>query len=148
MTNFTAERIAKSNAEALTKSGDATEMIAKGMVDALTDRGTAAERIAKGNVDALTSSGNGAIAALQELTKAYQDLATKNVQNLTAAFQAFSAVKDPAGFVELQQRLITDGIETAISDSRHIAELTAAMLTASFEPMKKQIDAVQTTARQ
>jgi hypothetical protein len=44
--------------------------------------------------------------------------------------------------------LITDGIETAISDSRHIAELTAAMLTASFEPMKKQIDAVQTTARQ
>src|SRR5208337_401969 len=87
------------------------------------------------------------IAAAQELTKAYQELATKNVKNLTAALQALSAVKNPAEFIELQQKLIKDGVEAAVSDSRHIAQLTTAVFTAAFEPVKKQIEAVQKTTR-
>jgi phasin family protein len=147
MSNPTVERIATTNTDALTKSSDAAENIFKANADALTDGANRAERIMKGNVNALTDSSNASSAAFQELAKAYQELSTKNMANMTAAFQAFSAVKDPAEFIELQQRLIKDGIETAIHDSRHIAELTAAMFTAAFEPMKKQIEAVQTTAR-
>jgi hypothetical protein len=37
-------------------------------------------------------------------------LATKNAKNLTAAMQALAAVKSPAEFIELQQRLIKEGV--------------------------------------
>jgi phasin family protein len=87
------------------------------------------------------------IAAVQELTKAYQELATKNVKNLTAAMQALAAVKSPTEFMELQQRLIKEGVEAAVSDSQHIAQLTTAVFTAAFEPVKKQIEALQKTFR-
>ncbi len=128
MANPIVENIAKTNADALAKSSQA------------------AETIMKGSSEALTESGNASRAAVQELTKAYQELATKNVQNLTAAVQALSAVKSPTEFIELQQKLIKDGVEAAVSDSRHIAQLTTAVFTAAFEPVKKQIEAVQKTA--
>lgn len=147
MPNPTVERIAKTNTDALTKSSDAAENIFRANSDALTDGANRAERIMKGNVNALTGSSNASSAAFQELAKAYQELATKNMTNMTAAIQAFSAVKSSAELIELQQRLMKDGMESAVSDCQHIAQLTMAMFTAAFEPMKKQIEAVQTTAR-
>ena len=129
MANPTIEKFAKTNADLLAKSDQA------------------AEKLMKGNADALTETGNASRAAVQELTKAYQELATKNVKNLTAALQALSAVKNPAEFIELQQKLIKDGIEAAVADSRHIAQLTTAVFTAAFEPVKRQIEAMQKTAR-
>ena len=123
-----------------------SEQIAEASAEALTKSGQAAEKIMKDNADALTKSGN-ASAAVQELTKAYQELATKNVKNLTAAMQALAAVKSPTEFMELQQRLIKEGVEAAVSDSQHIAQLTTAVFTAAFEPVKKQIEALQKTAR-
>ena len=123
-----------------------SEQIAEASAEALTKSGQAAEKIMKDNADALTKSGN-ASAAVQELTKAYQELATKNVKNLTAAMQALAAVKSPTEFMELQQRLIKEGVEAAVSDSQHIAQLTTAVFTAAFEPVKKQIEASQKTSR-
>ena len=105
------------------------------------------ERIIEANTDALTKSGNASSAAFHELAAAYQELATKNAKNLTAAIQALSVVKNPAEFIELQQRLIRDGVEAAVSDSQRIAHLTAAVFTAAFEPVKKQVEAMQKTAR-
>jgi len=101
----------------------------------------------KSNTDALVDSAAASSAALQELTKAYQDLAAKNAKNLTSAIQALSAVKSPTEFIELQQRLIKEGVEAAVSDSQHIAQLTTAVFTAAFEPVKQQIEAVQKTVR-
>jgi phasin family protein len=123
------------------------ENIAKTNTDALAKSGQVAETIMKGSTDALTESGNASRAGIQELTKAYQELATKNVRNLTAAVQALSAVKSPTEFIELQQKLIKDGVEAAVADSRHIAQLTTAVFNAAFEPVKKQIEAVQKTAQ-
>jgi phasin family protein len=123
------------------------EHIAKANTDALTKSGDAAEKIVKGNADVLIDSGNASSAAVQELTKAYRELAAKNATNLTAAIEALSAVKNPAEFIEVQKRLIKDGVEAAVRDSQHIAQLTAAVFTAAFEPVKKQIEAVQKTAR-
>jgi phasin family protein len=94
----------------------------------------------KGNAEALTVNGNASRAAVQELTRAYQELATKNAKNLTGAMQALAAVKSPAEFIELQQRLIKEGVEAAVTDSRHIAQLTTAVFTAAFEPVKKQLE--------
>ena len=89
--------------------------------EALARSGEAANEMIKGNVDAPTETGNASRAAIQELTRAYQELATKNAKNLTAAMQALAAVKSPAEFMQLQQRLIKEGVEAAVSDSRHIA---------------------------
>jgi phasin family protein len=114
--------------------------------EALARSGEAANEIMKGNADALTESGNASRAAVQELTKAYQELTTKNARNVTAAMQALAAVKSPADFIELQQRLIKEGVETAVGDSQRIAQLTTAVFTAAFEPVKKRIEAVQNSA--
>jgi hypothetical protein len=123
------------------------ESVAEANTDALTKGGLAAEKIMKGNADALTDSANASGAALQELAKAYQELATKNGKNLTAAVQALAAVKQPKEFIDLQQRLIKDGVDAAVLDGQNIAHLTTAVFTAAFVPMKKQIDALQKTAQ-
>ncbi len=57
------------------------------------------EQIVNASADALNESGNASKAAVEELTKAYQELATKNAKNLTAAIQALSAVKSPTEFI-------------------------------------------------
>jgi phasin family protein len=119
------------------------EQIVQDSAEALARSGEAAETVMKGNADALTESGNASRAAVQELTKAYQELATKNARNLTAAMQALAAVKSPAEFIELQQRLIKEGVEAAVGDSQRIAQLTTAVFTAAFEPVKKRIAAAQ-----
>ena len=101
----------------------------------------------KDSSDTLAESGKGSAAAVRELMKAYQELAEKNVKNLTAAIEALAAVKSPSQFMELQQRLIKDSVDAAVNDSRHIAELTNAVFTAAFEPVKKQIEAAQKTTQ-
>lgn len=113
------------------------------MTNATFDQITAAT---KANVDALTKGGNAAIAGFQELAKAYQTLATKNAEKLTASIQALASVKTPAEFVELQQKLIKEGVDAAVTDSREIGELTAAVFSAAFEPVKQQVEAVQKAA--
>ena len=129
MANPIVENIAKTNADALAKSGQV------------------AATIMSCSATALTESGNASRAGVQELTKAYQELATKNAKNLTAAIQALSAAKSPVQFVELQQKLIKDGVEAAVSDCRQIAQLTTSVFTAAFEPVKKQIEAAHKTAQ-
>jgi phasin family protein len=124
-----------------------SEQVAEASTEALTKSVPASETIMKENADALTESGAASRAAVQELTRAYQELATKNAKNLTTAMQALAAVKSPAEYFELQQRLIKEGVEAAVSDSRHIAQLTTAVFTAAFEPVKKRIEAVQRSAQ-
>ena len=125
MANPTVEQTSKASADALSKSA----------------------KIMKDSSDALAEGGKDSAAAVQELTKAYQELAAKNAKNLTAAMEALAAVKSPAEFMELQQRLIKEGVEAAVSDSSHIAKLTNAVFTAAFEPVKKQIEAAQKTVQ-
>jgi phasin family protein len=119
------------------------EHISKASADALSKHAQTAAKVMKDSSDTLTESGKGAAAAAQDLTKAYQELAAKNVKNLTAAMEALGAVKSPAEFIALQQKLLKDGVEAAAADSRHIAQLTSAVFTAAFEPVKKQIEAAQ-----
>ncbi len=106
-----------------------------------------AEQMAEANADALSKSGEAVGTAVLELTKAYQELATKNAKNLTAAMQALAAVKSPAEFIELQQRLVREGVEAAVKDSQQIAQLTNAVFTAASEPLKKLIESTQRPAQ-
>ena len=38
-------------------------------------------------------------------------------------------MKNAAEFIELQQKLIKEGVEAAVSDSRRIAQLTSALFS-------------------
>jgi phasin family protein len=105
------------------------------------------ENVAKAHAEPSSKGAQPSSAAIQRLTEAYQELATKNAKNLAAATRALAAVKSPAEFVELQKKLIKEGVDAAINDSRNIAQLTAAVFTAAFEPMKKQIEGAQKTPR-
>jgi phasin family protein len=118
------------------------QMVQDSTTEALARSGEAVNEIMTGDADALTDGSNAPRAAVQELTKAYQELTTKNARNLTAAMQALAAVKSPAEFIELQQRLIKEGVETAVGDSRRIAHLTSAVCTAAFEPVRRRVEAV------
>ncbi|CUW40811.1 conserved protein of unknown function(containing Phasin domain,18-118; containing Phasin, subfamily 1,39-123) [Magnetospirillum sp. XM-1] len=99
--------------------------------------------VAKDNAEALTKSGNFALAGFEKLSKAYQDLANRNVAKFNDAVKALSSVKSPVEFVELQAKLVKEGFDAAVADSRAIAELTTSVFTAAFEPVKKQAEAVQ-----
>ena len=143
MTQDAVKPIAKAGTDALTKSGDAAEKIVKDKTAALTESGQAAEKIFKENTAALTESGSAVGDAFQELANAYRELASKNARNLTAAIQAISAVKNVSEFIELEQRLIKDGVQEAVSDSQNVVRLTAAVFSAAFDPVKKRIEAIQ-----
>ncbi|MCI4678948.1 phasin family protein [Rhodoblastus acidophilus] len=123
------------------------QQISTASADALSKSAQAADKIMKESSNTLTESGKGSAAAVQDLIKTYQELAARNVKNLTAAMEALSAVKSPAEFMELQQRLIKESVEAAVNDSRQIAQLTNAVFTAAFEPVKKQMEAAQKTTR-
>jgi hypothetical protein len=103
-------------------------------------------QVVEANTAAMYDSGKAASTAFQDLTKAYQDLATKNAANLTSAIQALAAVKSPTEFIQVEQRLINEGVQAAVSDSHNIAKLTAAVFTAAFEPVKQRIESMQKTA--
>jgi hypothetical protein len=104
------------------------------------------DHIAKASTDALTESGHASSAAFQDLSKAYQEMAVRNANNLTVAMKELAGVKSPQEFVEIQQKLIKGGVQAAVTDSQNIAHLTAAVFTAAFEPVKKQIEAMQKPA--
>ncbi len=99
------------------------------------------------NTEALTKSGNAAMAGFTALAKAYQDLTSRNFAKLTASVQALSSVKTPQEFFEVQQKLAKESFQAAVSDSRAIAELTTSVFTAAFEPMQKQVTALQNIAK-
>ena len=103
--------------------------------------------VAKNNAEALTKSGTAAVSGIESIAKAYQALATKNFEKLTASVQALSSVKTPAEFFQIQQKLITEGFQSALADGQAIAELTKSVFTAAFEPVKKQVEAVQALAK-
>ena len=71
------------------------------------------------------------------MTRAYQELATKNAKKLDRCDAVAGRSEKPTEFIELQQRLIKEGVEAAVSDSQHIAQLTTAVFTAAFEPVKE-----------
>jgi len=111
---------------------------------------TPIEQLAAANKDgaeALSSSVNATISGISSLTKAYQDLAARNVEKLNAAAKALSSVKTPAELFEVQQRLAAESFQAAVADGKAIAELTTAVFTASFGPLQKQIKAAQQTTK-
>ncbi|MBF0325655.1 MAG: phasin family protein [Alphaproteobacteria bacterium] len=97
---------------------------------------------ARDNAKAMSKSGAIAMDSFQELAKAYQDLAARNVEKLGDALKEISTVKTPAEFFEVQQKLIKESFDAALSDSRAIAELTTSVFSTAVEPMQKRFTVI------
>ena len=123
-----------------THSADQFAAVAKTNAEKLTS-------LSKDHSEALSKSGNAAVAGFTALAKAYQDLTSRNFEKLTASVQALSSVKTPQEFFEVQQKLAKEGFQAAVDDTRAIAELTTSVFTAAFEPMQKQVTAMQNIAK-
>jgi hypothetical protein len=82
-------------------------------------------------------------AGLQDLMQAYQAMARRNGEKLTASMQALAAVKTPTEFVELRRKLLTESVTAAVSDGAAIGKLTTAAFTAAFEPLRRQLERLQ-----
>ncbi len=89
---------------------------------------------AAGTADHIAGKSHTAIAHFHELTSAYQAISTKNVEKLTASISALSSAKEPAEFMHLQQKFMTEAINAAIADTAHIVKLTAAAFTSAAKP--------------
>lgn len=100
--------------------------------------GAAPSSATKANSEVPPDGGNSVIAGFQELTKAYQSLASENAEKLTATLQAFVAVKTPLEFAELQHRLIAESVASAVSNYNNIASLTAAAFAAPLKALRNQ----------
>jgi hypothetical protein len=147
MSNSTDEPVAKNPAAAPPKRGPAAAPAAKAATQFPAPSLHQVESIVKTTAEAVRDSGASSVAAFQELAKAYQELASRNAENLTAAMQALAAVKSPTEFFALQQRLMTEGVEAAVADGQQIAKLTSAVFAAAFAPVQKQIEALQKMPR-
>jgi hypothetical protein len=121
--------------------------IAGSTTAASSDGGGTAAPSDSASAAAASDSSNSAAAAFKDLSKAYQDLATRNAANLKSSIQALAAVKSAGEFIEVEKRLIKEGVQAAVSDSQNIAHLTAVAFTAAFAPVKQRIDALQKSAR-
>lgn len=122
-----------------------TQTTTDAKTDLLTKAGHAAAKIVKDSAAAMTGASHTSTAAFKALAEAYQELAARNARNLSTAMQALASVKNPAELLEIQQRLVKEVVEAAVSDSQKISGLTFAVFTAAFEPLKKQLETLQKT---
>ncbi len=134
MSSAAAEPAEKISHATPVKSVETVETTVEPISDAVTKTSAAAEKMVKENAATLAESGSAATTAFQELAKAYQELASKNAKNLAAAIHALSSVKSITEFIDLEQKLIKEGVAAAVSDSTQIARLTAAVFTAAIDP--------------
>jgi hypothetical protein len=96
---------------------------------------TSIEATAATMTDHITTKNQAVIAHFHDLTSAYQAISTKNIEKLTASISALSSAKEPAEFLHLQQKFMTDAINAAIADTAHIVKLTAAAFTSASKPL-------------
>jgi len=97
----------------------------------------------KETTEAFVKSSTAAYKGFEEFTKAAQAVATKTASLNDAAFKAILAVKSPTELADLQGRLTRESVEAAIADSRKLAELANAALTAAVEPLNARVAALQ-----
>ena len=99
------------------------------------------------NADAMVKSGTAALKGFEELSRAGQALATRQVEKTDAAVKAMLSCKNPVELADLQGRLARESIETVIAEGRRFAELTTSLYTAALEPWNARIAAFQSLTR-
>ncbi|GEM_PF-4938805 len=128
----------KTNADALAEDAKIAKKNGEGAAADLSAAQHNAETIVKKGTAAFGEASNSSLAAFQQLTEAYQEIARKNSARLTEAIKGLSTVRNSADFLDMQQRLAVEVFESALSDGKHIAEITVSIFTGALAPMQKR----------
>lgn len=103
--------------------------------------------LGKENAEAFVKSGNAAYKGFEELSKVAQSLASKSLEQSDAAVKALLAVKSPAELADVQGRLAREAVESAIADSRKLAELVGSIYSSTVEPISSRFAALQSLSK-
>jgi hypothetical protein len=140
MTMNNAEAESSTKADGPLKIGKIVEETIKSRTDAIVKRGVEAEHLLESNADTMAKTGTAALAGLKELAKEYQAIASRNSARFTSSIYALTTVKTPQDYMELQRRLFTESVQSAIADFQTIAKLTTAAFNVSFDPLRRHVD--------
>ncbi len=101
----------------------------------------------KETAEAVVKSNTAAIKGWEQLSRESQAYVAKSVEKADAAFRRLLAVKTPAEFAEVQNRLIRESIEQAVVDTRKFSELSQSLFSAAFEPLNARFSAFRNLAK-
>lgn len=103
--------------------------------------------LGKENAEAVVKSSTLAAKGFEEIAKASQAYLTESTEKANAAVKALFSVKTPAEFADLQGKLARESVESAIAESRKLAELSQTVFTAALEPLNARIAAFQSLVK-
>lgn len=99
--------------------------------------------LGKDNAEAMVKSSTVAMKGIEELSKAWQSMVVRSAEKTDTAVKAMAACKSPVEIAELQGKFARESVETAISETRKIAELSQSVFSAALEPLNARIAAFQ-----
>ena len=93
------------------------------------------------NFDAFVKSTTTFAKGFEQFSKHIVDLTTKSVEENIELAKKFATLKNMNDVVALQTKIIEEGFETAIEESRKVADLSAAVIKDAAAPIAERVKA-------
>lgn len=93
------------------------------------------------NFDAFVKSSTTFAKGFEQFSKHLVDLTTKQVEENIELAKKFAALKNVNDVVALQTKVIEEGFETAIEESRKVADLSTSMIKDAAAPIAERVKA-------
>ena len=93
------------------------------------------------NFDAFVKSSTTFAKGCEQFSKHIVDLTTKSVEDNMELAKKFASLKNMNDVVALQTKVIEEGFETAIEESRKVADLSAVVIKDATAPLTERVKA-------
>lgn len=93
------------------------------------------------NYDAFLKSTTTFAKGFEQFTKHMADLAAKSVEDAIELTKKFSTLKNVNDVLALQSKLIEEGFETAIEESKKVTDLSATVIKEATAPIAERMKA-------
>jgi len=93
------------------------------------------------NFDAFVKSSTTFAKGFEQFSKHLTDLTTKSVEEAIELSKKFSTLKNVNDVVALQTKLIEEGFESAISESKKVTELSVSVFKEASAPLAERMKA-------
>jgi len=132
-----------------------TVKIGKEAVDAAVKAGTEAFKnyedvlsLSKGNIDAMVASGSLFAKGMQDINKAWFELAQTSIEESAKVAKAVLASKSLPEAVEIQSNFVKGNYDKAMADSQKIADMSVKLVEEVSAPLNERVNlAVETFSK-
>lgn len=94
--------------------------------------------LTRGNVEALVASSKVAARGAEALTQEAADFGKKALENASAAFKSFAAVKSPTELLQLQSDFARSSFDNAIAEASKLSEAWVKLAGDMFQPISSR----------